>query len=66
MKLNKAQQVIAEMIEGDLQQAWHLMEIGSFDLAIHHFQAAITKVEQMRDATPDPKAPKQLTIDIPE
>jgi hypothetical protein len=65
MKINAAQAVIAEMLEADLQQAWSLLEAGQFDLAIHHFKAAITKTEQMRDAaTPDPKAPRQLTIDI--
>ena len=65
MKLNAGQQVIGEMIELDLQQAWEGLSSGNFDLATHHFEQAIAKTAEMKAAGAAPtETPRQLTIPV--
>lgn len=60
--MNAAQQVMMEMIEGDLQQAWACLQDEHHDLAIHHLKEAVEKAETMKATAPRPA--QQVTLEL--
>jgi hypothetical protein len=58
--MNATQQIIAEMIEAELQQGWAALGAEKWELARMHFRNATEKVDQLEGVSKKDPAPAQI------